>query len=106
MAFVGPGGALLPGIIMLLKQDPEPKEIALPWLAMFYIVETKEDSLRNKIRQFSFRDGYLMCSVDNFKQVKSVIKQYMRDDTVFSQYYFSKEAVEARSRSRVELTFF
>ena len=82
MVFAGSGSGIL-GLftIAVMVKDKPLKELALPWEAIYYLEYFEEDRWFEKERLVNLQLHIdLICSVENYQEVRTCIEPYLRDD--------------------------
>lgn len=92
MAFAGAGAGTL-GLFSLaaMAKDKPPKEIALPWEAIYFMEYIEEDRWLEKERMICLQGHIdLICNTDNYQEARRHIELYLREDLYIIKDIFSE----------------
>ncbi|MCG7499618.1 hypothetical protein MHO82_22390 [Vibrio sp. Of7-15] len=92
MAFAGAGAGTL-GLFSLaaMAKDKPPKEIALPWEAIYFMEYIEEDRWLEKERMICLQGHIdLICNIDNYQEARRHIELYLREDLYIIKDIFSE----------------
>ncbi|MCG7500206.1 hypothetical protein MHO82_25495 [Vibrio sp. Of7-15] len=111
MAFAGAGAGTL-GLLSLaaMAKDKPPKELALPWEAIFAIEMDEQNGLFRKKKIFFVQFQMdLVCDVNNFSEVRDILNKYKMEQTLYvrqgSEDKDSQAFQDMKDSSKKEIDF-